>query len=83
VPLLENNATTIAISKRNRETLCDLGKKGQSFDQILTQVLNIATENRGKEKEGSQQPKRRVDRSALVAGYVPSIRTAEECDSIP
>ena len=83
MPSLENNATTIAISRRTREALCDLGKKGQSFDQIISKILDIAVEYEGKEKEGSQQPKNRVGRLALVAGCVPSIGTTEECDSIP
>lgn len=35
----KNRLTTIAISKKNREALVDLGRKDQSFDQILGQVL--------------------------------------------
>lgn len=78
---LENDVTTIAISRKNREALCDFGKKGQSFDQIISKILDIAVEYQVKEKERSQQPKSRVGRSALVANRIPSIRTAEECDS--
>ena len=80
---LENSPTTIAVSRQNRQALSDFGKKGESFDEILTKVLNIATEYQEKEKEESQQPKVRVGRSALVADYIPSIKTAEVCDSIP
>lgn len=82
MPSLENSGTTIAISRRTREALCDFGKKGQSFDQIVNRILDIAVEYGEKGKEVSQQLKSRVGRSALVAGYVPSIGTAEECDSI-
>ena len=83
MPSLEDNQTTIAISKRNHETLSGLGKKGQSFDQIPTNVLNIATEYRRHEKEESRRPKTRVDRSEdLVAGRIPNIKTALECDSV-
>jgi predicted CopG family antitoxin len=35
----EEKTTTITISRKNHQTLSGMGKKGQSFDQILTEVL--------------------------------------------
>jgi len=40
-----NRLTTIAISKENRETLVELGRKDQTFDQILSEVLQRHSSN--------------------------------------
>jgi hypothetical protein len=32
--------TTIAISKRNHEFLTEIGRKGQSFDDVITEIRN-------------------------------------------
>jgi DNA-binding SARP family transcriptional activator len=32
--------TTIAISKRNHEFLLEFGRKGQSFDDVITEIRN-------------------------------------------
>jgi hypothetical protein len=39
--------TTIAISRRNHQELSQLCKKGQSFDNVLTQVLEKSKESKG------------------------------------
>jgi hypothetical protein len=78
---LEENQTTIAISKRNHDVLSNLGKKGQSFDEILTEVLN-KTPGYLQQNKSLRQPKIRVDRSKPLVGGVPSNQTALECDSI-
>jgi hypothetical protein len=36
---LEENQTTIAVSRKNHQILSKRGKKGQSFDDVLTDVL--------------------------------------------
>jgi hypothetical protein len=41
----KNRLTTIAISKKNREALIGLGRKDQSFDQILGQILERIKSN--------------------------------------
>jgi hypothetical protein len=43
--------TTIAISKKNRQTLVQLGRKDQSFDEILGQVLEQITNVQGERPE--------------------------------
>ena len=35
----QNQQTTIAVSRENHQTLLQFGAKGQSFDQILTEIL--------------------------------------------
>ena len=37
--------TTIAISKKNRQSLIELGRKNQTFDQILSQLLQRLSSN--------------------------------------
>jgi hypothetical protein len=34
-----DQTTTICVSRRNHQLLMQLGKKGESFDDILTQIL--------------------------------------------
>jgi hypothetical protein len=41
----KNRLTTIAISKKNREALIEFGRKDQTFDQILSQVLQRLSNN--------------------------------------
>ena len=41
--LPQENLTRIAISRKNHRLLSKLGTKGQSFDDVLTGVLNKAT----------------------------------------
>ncbi|MDQ6865302.1 MAG: hypothetical protein M3044_15930 [Thermoproteota archaeon] len=79
---LEENQTTIAISRRNHDVLSNLGKKGQSFDEILTEVLNKTT-GYLQQNKSLRQPKIRVDRSDPLAARVSSIQTASESDSVP
>jgi hypothetical protein len=43
--------TTIAISKKNRQTLVEIGRKDQSFDQILGQVLEQIRNAQGERPE--------------------------------
>jgi hypothetical protein len=40
----EENLTTIAVSKRNHLILEALGKKGQTFDDIITELLSAITQ---------------------------------------
>lgn len=40
VIIRSGKTTTICVSRRNHELLMTLGKKGDSFDDILTQVLD-------------------------------------------
>jgi hypothetical protein len=45
----EENLTTIAVSRRNHLILEALGKKGQTFDDVLTELLSVITQqSRGK-----------------------------------
>jgi hypothetical protein len=46
-----NDVTTISISRRNHARLQELGRKGATFDDILTEVL----ENKRKKKRPSLQ----------------------------
>jgi hypothetical protein len=39
MPVMTNRLTTISVSKRNRLRLMEMGRKGQSFDVILTELL--------------------------------------------
>ena len=40
----EENLTTIAVSRKNHLILEALGRKGQSFDDILTELLSVITQ---------------------------------------
>lgn len=69
--------TTMAISKRNHQVLAELGKKGQSFDNILSEVLNKVTEYTQENKD-VRQSKFRVERSEALAAESPNTQTALE-----
>ena len=75
--LSKKNQTTIAISKRNRQVLSELGKKGQSFDNVLSEVLNKVTADREENKE-VRQPKFRVERSGALTTEGSNTQTALE-----
>jgi hypothetical protein len=36
--------TTIRVSEETRKILCDLGKKGESYDMIITRLVKENTE---------------------------------------
>jgi hypothetical protein len=40
----EENLTTIAVSRKNHSILSMLGKKGQSFNDVLTELLSVVIE---------------------------------------
>lgn len=75
----EENQTTIAISRKNHQELSNRGKKGQSFDEILTEVLCMATEYM-QENKRLRQPKTRAGHSVALAARVPGKQTAFEGD---
>ena len=40
----DRKTTTIAISLENHRRLSDIGRKGESYDDILSKILDIAME---------------------------------------
>jgi hypothetical protein len=78
---MREKLTTIAISRRNHILLSKLGIKGQSFDDVLTRVLDMATGNLHEKKNPLQSKSLRVDRSEALAAEVPITQTALEDDS--
>jgi flagellar hook-basal body complex protein FliE len=40
----EKSQTTIAVSRKNHRLLSKLGRKGQSFDDVLTEMLTNITD---------------------------------------
>jgi flagellar motor component MotA len=47
----EMTTTTISISRRNHLRMMERGKKGQSFDDILTEMLNQTATNHQKQRQ--------------------------------
>jgi predicted transcriptional regulator len=41
------NATTIRISAELRDKLKELGKKGETYEEVIERVLKVAQSNRG------------------------------------
>jgi hypothetical protein len=70
----EQNFTTIAISKKNHQVLSELGKKGESFDSVLSHLLNKIvdrdTENNLKDNRGRvlPNPNTKAERSTTKYG---------------
>jgi hypothetical protein len=69
---------TISISRKNHLELSELCKKGQSFDNVLTQVLKKIKES-NENKDG--QSKSVVGSSDTLAAEPSSIQTAIGSDS--
>jgi predicted DNA-binding protein len=44
---MAKDVTTIRVSTELRDRLKELGKKGETYDEIIERLLNIAVENRG------------------------------------
>jgi hypothetical protein len=77
----EENQTTIAISRKNHQILSKLGEKGQSFDDVLTALLNNQTTEYTQKNKDFGQSKFRVGRSEALTAKVPNTQTALESDS--
>jgi hypothetical protein len=74
----KDQLTTIAISRKNHLELSELCKKGQSFDNLLTQVLmNIKESNENKDG----QSKFRVGTSCTLTANPFDTQTAIGSDS--
>ena len=44
---MAKDVTTIRVSTELRDRLKELGKKGETYDEIIERLLNIAVENTG------------------------------------
>jgi hypothetical protein len=66
----EENLTTIAVSRKNHLILSMLGKKGQSFDDVLTELLSVIT----------QYPQDKIGQMKKSPANFLQVQTSQESD---
>ena len=76
----EGDQTTISISRKNHQALSKLGAKGQSFDDVISEILRISTDSQQKNID-VQQPRSRVNPSQALAAELSSAQIALESNS--